>query len=505
MNILELNLRHFGKFEDHTMTFHPGINIVYGPNESGKTTLHAFIRAMFFGFSSQRGRAGRPAEYELRKPWTDPAYYEGSMRVEYGGKVYRIERVFNRHEKNVRLIGETDARELTASADEMNALLMGMNEAAFVNTVFIRQGAMPTDDTMEEILRNYMMRMKQTGDGALNLEEACGRLLTLRKQQESAEKEEKNRIGEQIAQKEMQLEMTLEQLERQKSELRTVSGGAQRAIDVPDHSRESAERGSYRDEPEKVRRLYAVLTWMCALAAFLGCICALVTDTLPMRLMMLALAFILFAVTGALSYLRPGRGETASPDKEPEEREDPDLLRTRLLGEEISKTSRQAAALREELNGLYDQSAAGNRHASEREAIDLALERIRSLSDQICLEAGDDFDENASFILSALTDGRYTRIAVDEKRQIRVECEDGLLGIDQISAGTADQVYFAMRLAAGELMSGENLPLIMDDPFRNFDDARLEAALRYLEEGQRQVILFTGQKREARILEKIRA
>ena len=168
-------------------------------------------------------------------------------------------------------------------------------------------------------------------------------------------------------------------------------------------ARESAERGSYRDEPEKVRRLYAVLTWMCALAAFLGCICALVTDTLPMRLMMLALAFILFAVTGALSYLRPGRGETASPDKEPEEREDPDLLRTRLLGEEISKTSRQAAALREELNGLYDQSAAGNRHASEREAIDLALERIRSLSDQICLEAGDDFDENASFILSALT------------------------------------------------------------------------------------------------------
>ena len=505
MNILELNLRHFGKFEDHTMSFHPGINIVYGPNESGKTTLHAFIRAMFFGFAGQRSRAGRLSEYELRKPWIAPAYYEGSMRVEYAGKTYRIERSFTRSEKNVRLISETDAKDLTASPEEMSKLLMGMNEAAFCNTVFIRQGAMPTDDTMEEILRNYMMQMKQTGDAALNLDEACGRLLTLRKQRESAEKEEKNRIGEQISQKEMQLEMTLEQLERQKNELKTVRGGEETAIDVPDHSRNLPEDDRYRNEPEKVRRLYAILTWMCALAAFLGCICALVTDTLPMRVMMLALAFILFAVTGALHYLRPGRGQMPSHEKIPEEKEGPELLKTRVFEEEIQRTSRQAAALRQELNELYDLSASGSRHVSEREAIDLALERIRSLSDQICLEAGDDFDENASYILSRLTGGRYTRIAIDERRQIRVECESGLLGIDQISAGTADQVYFAMRLAAGELMSGENLPLIMDDPFRNFDDERLEAALKYLEEGQRQVILFTGQKREARILEKIRA
>ena len=66
MEILELELKHFGKFTDHKVSLQPGINIIYGSNESGKSTIHAFIRAMLFGFGSTRGRNSRVDEYHLR-------------------------------------------------------------------------------------------------------------------------------------------------------------------------------------------------------------------------------------------------------------------------------------------------------------------------------------------------------------------------------------------------------------------------------------------------------
>ena len=68
-----------------------------------------------------------------------------------------------------------------------------------------------------------------------------------------------------------------------------------------------------------------------------------------------------------------------------------------------------------------------------------------------------------------------------------------------------EQIYFALRMAAGELFSkGEPVPVVLDEAFVMYDDERLEEILRWLAQGKNQVILFTCQKRETRILERIR-
>ena len=40
MRLLELHIDGFGKFHDRTISFNDGINIIYGKNEAGKSTLH---------------------------------------------------------------------------------------------------------------------------------------------------------------------------------------------------------------------------------------------------------------------------------------------------------------------------------------------------------------------------------------------------------------------------------------------------------------------------------
>ena len=49
MKIKELRLKNFGKFTNKEIHFSDGMNVIYGENESGKSTLYTFIRAMLFG------------------------------------------------------------------------------------------------------------------------------------------------------------------------------------------------------------------------------------------------------------------------------------------------------------------------------------------------------------------------------------------------------------------------------------------------------------------------
>ena len=59
MRLLELHIDGFGKFHDRTISFNDGINIIYGKNEAGKSTLHTFIRGILFGIERGRGRAAK--------------------------------------------------------------------------------------------------------------------------------------------------------------------------------------------------------------------------------------------------------------------------------------------------------------------------------------------------------------------------------------------------------------------------------------------------------------
>ena len=108
MKIEKLEIRNFGKMQNRTLEFSDGIQLISGENESGKSTVHTFIRSMLFGMTRGRGRAAKNDVYSRYEPWENPAYYAGEMVFESGGKRFRLTRNFGRQNADAKLVCLTD-------------------------------------------------------------------------------------------------------------------------------------------------------------------------------------------------------------------------------------------------------------------------------------------------------------------------------------------------------------------------------------------------------------
>lgn len=105
-------------------------------------------------------------------------------------------------------------------------------------------------------------------------------------------------------------------------------------------------------------------------------------------------------------------------------------------------------------------------------------------------------EERSSHYLARMTGGRYEHLALaDNWPEINILAEEGIkVSPERLSTGTIDQVYLALRLGVADLLSHQaKLPLILDDPFVNFDEERLHHTLAIVAElaAERQIIFFT--------------
>ena len=185
MRILDLHIDGFGKFHDLSVSFDKDLNVVYGRNEAGKSTLHTFIRGMLFGIERQRGRAARNDIYSKYEPWQNKAVYGGQMRVEKDGVIYRLERNFQKDQKSFVIVNETAGKEVEPTKGFLDFLLGGLTETAYNNTISISQLKSATDEGMVSELKNYIANMNTSGNMALNITKATAYLKNQRKQFES--------------------------------------------------------------------------------------------------------------------------------------------------------------------------------------------------------------------------------------------------------------------------------------------------------------------------------
>ncbi len=185
VRLLGLHIDGFGKFHDRTLSFTDGVNVIYGKNEAGKSTIHTFIRAMLFGLERGRGRAAKNDTYSRYEPWENRSEYEGWLEVESEGTVYRIERIFGKENRSLTVVNETKGLPEEPTKELFDEILGGLDETAYDNTISIGQLKSATDDSMVGELKNYIANMNNTGDVSLNITKASAYLKNQKKNLEA--------------------------------------------------------------------------------------------------------------------------------------------------------------------------------------------------------------------------------------------------------------------------------------------------------------------------------
>ncbi len=491
MEIRELHLKHYGKFDDHRISLQPGINIIYGKNETGKTTIHSFIRAMFFGLPRGRGRQAKADEYSLRQPWENPSYFAGSMTILEGGETYRIDRNFNREQQTCTVDNLSKAARAADGEQEIRRLFGWMNETVFCNTLFVRQARVETEEALAEELRGFLVNYDRALGMQTDVSRALQSLQKKKKEFLQKKKAEEELLEEQIGRRQAEADYVRREIDSLKERGEALSAGPSEEPGTENQEEEPKERSP------KYRILTEVFLAAAALTAFAM---AWLFRALRIRIFLGIFAALFLALILPVHKLLSG-DEDEAKDWPKEMGEQSGAVR-----EQLQRQEEKYQQLQNELEELYQNHVKTEGSAIEIEALNMAIDRISDLSASVFKESGGGLAQKTSEIFGCITGGRYTGVSMDGSLDIRILSRDRVLDLRELSFGTMQQVYFALRVAAGELFAkGRQFPLIFDEPFAMYDDARLAAVLRWLYRSGRQVILFTCQDRERRILEKIKA
>ena len=140
MKILRCHIENFGKLSSLSIDFKDGINVINQSNAWGKSTLAAFLKAMFYGLDAKKDAKAFEKERVLYRPWQG-GVFGGELDFEIAGKAYRISRSFGRTEKTdeFHLYDLQTNLESTDYTEQIGTEVFDLDSASFKRTVFIAQ------------------------------------------------------------------------------------------------------------------------------------------------------------------------------------------------------------------------------------------------------------------------------------------------------------------------------------------------------------------------------
>lgn len=141
------------------------------------------------------------------------------------------------------------------------------------------------------------------------------------------------------------------------------------------------------------------------------------------------------------------------------------------------------------------------------EVINLAIENLNKAYEEMKTTITPKFTNNLSEGIKEITNNKYEKVAINDENGMIIENARGeYIEANKLSTGTIDQLYLALRLSMIKDLSKETLPIILDETFAYFDNARLEKIIQYLNEKakEHQTIIFTCTNREKEILDNLK-
>lgn len=607
MQIKRLDITGFGKFNNKSLELEDGINIIYGENESGKTTIHNFIDGMFYGFLKPNVKSVRYLdEHGLYEPWSN-SRYSGIISFIFEGEEYRIEREFTKGNESTRVYRESTAQDISDQIDggkrtrilQPGQHFFGFNNNVYRNTISVKQLKTKTEEDLSKEIKEKLVNASHALDEKISVKDAIKSLekdlkdigseraptstyarkkLHINRLRDEIREISINRdkyeelLGETEALKEeldkalellkdieyLELEDTYknamelkEEIDQLEQDLRTI----EEYLEEDDYKNNQIEEFKRKQNLSLIALianaiiLFVTSNLMNIMNAFMAIVSLIITMILgftyfnsrkklakameindhnlqnELRLKteyeittsQLESKRILYnRVIGNLSLesLRERLSQYKPKneiDRDSKQSLESEIANIRL---EIARNERDLNYLEKEIDNmvLLEEELKENEDSlkkmdKEIAAIELAKTTIEELSQNIHQDFAPLINNRISAIIDKITKGKYSNIRIDHQLDLGVLNPENreIVRIDSLSGGTIDQLYFALRYGIISSISRDNLPLILDDSFIQYDDKRLKNVLELLIDlsKERQIILFTCHKREKEILDNL--
>ena len=179
MKINKIKINSYGKLKNKEINLENNLNIIYGKNESGKSTLLKFILNILYGAS--RNKKGRDiSDFEKYKPW-DSEEYSGKLTYELDNKnKYEIYREFNKKNPNIfNEKGEDILKEFNIDKNKGSEFFYEqtqINEDMFLATSVAMQQEVKIGRDAQNILIQKISNLLETGEDNISYKKAVDKI-----------------------------------------------------------------------------------------------------------------------------------------------------------------------------------------------------------------------------------------------------------------------------------------------------------------------------------------
>ena len=179
MKIKNIKINSYGNLKNKEINFENNLNIIYGKNESGKSTLLNYIKNIFYGISKNKN-GKEISDYEKYTPWTGEEF-SGKIKYELDdGKSFEVYRDFNK--KNFKLFNENledisdQFKIVKKDGNQFFYEQTGVDENTYLSTIMSPQQEIILDTQSQNALLQKIANLAGTGDDKVSFQKAIERL-----------------------------------------------------------------------------------------------------------------------------------------------------------------------------------------------------------------------------------------------------------------------------------------------------------------------------------------
>ena len=512
MKINKLSIASFGKISNTEYRLDNGLNVIYGPNESGKSTLLSFVRFMLFGCQGRRS-ANNVTFEEKYQPWDNTAL-SGGMEYETFGEVYNTARSVG-----VRKECSTINSSGTNSFEGINPgeAIYNMNESAFLRSFYLSANSCSIAAEKNDDILRCLANLSETGDEQTSYNAICAKI-------NADKKHTSAQIGE-CEEKILTARDSLEKIGVLKEKTRILNeklyetdSAIQQLSDNLDDNLDKNKRYQRALERYATARLYqqakAIIAFV--LTALIVVLCVIRMAPVAIPLAAVDLVTLLLVFTGK-SKLKKLRADINSLDQDAKIYSDDVKTNLGKTDEKKSQVLKEIGAVEAELEKEYSyEELCEEIEQLEKQKAELdkkmqVLDKSAQILDVSYGELKKLFspvlNKKASEIFSAITGGRYEGMIVSDSFDVKVKGVYDYKPSQMYSSGTYEMMYLALRLALCDILGGDDgLPIFLDDCFALCDDERTKSAVKFLAdyaESGKQIVFCTCHKRELEMFREI--